>query len=91
MGGRRPSALVERYDHFGEHTRLWIYRRLLTERGLVRRFGLTGIPRIQKLLLPFVFPLVQRKVAVRRYRDTPAGRFVLRLYQQDRPTRVFRP
>jgi glutathione S-transferase len=63
------SAALE--DHFdaelGPHGRRWMYHRIFDRADLVREYGVTGVPRWERAMLPRALPLVRRLIA--RYLD----------------------
>jgi len=62
------AALEARLDtELGPHGRRWMYHRIFDRADLVRQYGVTGVPRWERALLPPLLPLVRR--LVNRYLD----------------------
>ena len=60
------AALEARFDgRLGPDARLWMYHRTLDSPGLIREYGIPGVPRWERALLPAAFPLVRRLIARR--------------------------
>ncbi|MDC3957200.1 glutathione S-transferase family protein [Polyangium jinanense] len=71
---REIEALEDHFDeHFGPHTRRFMYFHMLQDRDLVLRLSaMQNAPRLEKRLLPIVFPVV-RPAMRRAMRITPEG------------------
>jgi glutathione S-transferase len=66
------AALEARFDaELGPHGRRWMYHRIFARPDLVRAFGVTGVPRWERAVLPPLLPVV--KGLINRYLDVDDG------------------
>jgi glutathione S-transferase len=62
------AALETHFDaELGPHGRRWMYHRIFDRADLVRAYGVTGVPRWERAVLPVGLPLVRR--LINRYLD----------------------
>jgi glutathione S-transferase len=62
------AALEARFDEeLGPHGRRWMYHRIFDRADLVREYGVTGVPRWERAVLPPFLPVVRR--LINRYLD----------------------
>jgi glutathione S-transferase len=66
------AALERRFDdELGPHGRRWMYHRIFERSDLVLEYGVTGVPRWERVALPPFLPVVRR--LVNRYLDVDDG------------------
>jgi glutathione S-transferase len=62
------AALEAHFDaELGPHGRRWMYHRIFDRADLVREYGVTGVPRWERAVLPPFLPVVRR--LINRYLD----------------------